>query len=61
MKEINEEALVVLRNNTIANQIEIDYVDIEKHFENKILYLEQICDAAETTLDDLLKFLKDFN
>jgi len=59
MKEINEEALVVLRNNTIANQIEIDYVDIEKHFENKMLYLEKICDDAETTLDDLLKFLKE--
>jgi len=59
MKEINEEALVVLRNNTIPNQIEIDYVDIEKHFENKMLYLEQICDDAETTLDDLLKFLKE--
>ena len=59
MKKINEEALIVLRDNKNTNQIEIDYVDIENHFADEMSYLEKICDDAETTLDDLLKFLKE--
>ena len=58
-KIINEEALIVLRKNNNTNQIKIDYVDIENPFDDEMLYLEKICDDAETTLDDLLKFIKE--
>ena len=44
MKKINEEALIVLRDNKNTNQIEIDYVDIENHFADEMSYLEKICE-----------------
>jgi hypothetical protein len=58
MKEkINDEYLCVLRKNKITNQIDVDYVKIEKPLSDIINSLKNICDNPDSNLDDIVKFI----
>ncbi|MFN9109691.1 MAG: hypothetical protein ACK5XN_06440 [Bacteroidota bacterium] len=59
MKEkINEEVLCVLRKKH-SNEIIIDYVDIINPFKSLIIELRQLCDDTETTIDQIVSYIKD--
>ena len=57
IKEINENKLIVLKNNPIA----IGYIGIKKYFKDEISTLFELCDNPESNLEEILKFLKKTN
>lgn len=59
MKEkINEELLCVLRKNKLTNQIEIDYITIEKPLYKIIDNFTSLCDNSNSTLQQVINFIE---
>lgn len=59
MKEnINEEVLCVLRKNKQTNQIEVDYVTIEKPLAKIIDSFSALCDNPNSTLQQVINFIR---
>lgn len=62
MKEnINEEVLSVLRKNKLTNQIEVDYVSIEKPLAKIIDNFSALCDNPNSTLQQVINFIRTTN
>lgn len=57
-ERINEELLCVLRENKLTNQIEVDYVKIENPFSAITDNLDNLCDNPNSTLQQILNFIK---
>jgi len=58
MKEnINEDVLCILRKNNLKNQIEIDYITIEKPLAKIIDNFSSLCDNPKGTLQQLVNFI----
>jgi hypothetical protein len=59
MKEkINEEVLCVLKTNKLTNQIDVDYIKIETQFTETLGILSELCDDPQSTVDQLINFIK---
>lgn len=55
-EQINENVLCILKKNQ-SNEIEIGYINIEKPLANLIKSFVKICEAPETTLDQVKNFI----
>lgn len=57
-ENINEEVLCVLRKNKLTNQIEVDYVSIEKPLAKIIDNFATLCDNPNSTLQQVINFIR---
>ena len=57
-ENINEEFLCVLRKNKLTNQIEVDYVTIEKPLAKIVDNFSALCDNPKSTLEQIINFIR---
>lgn len=56
--KINEEVLCVLRKNSLTKQIEVGYVNIDNPLSKPIENFTNLCDNKESTLEQLIHFIR---
>ena len=57
-KKINDEVVLILKNNTTDRSFSLGYVNIDKVFEKELLNIETLCGDKKVTLPSLLLYLQ---